>query len=60
MNNNKYFFCYDKELAKFLAFEKQLPYITIAINPRTLKKFTLFERTLELTQSLDEWSKKNN
>lgn len=58
MNNNKYFFCYDKELAKFLAFEKQLPYITIAINPRTFKKFTLFERTLELTQSLDEWNKK--
>ncbi|MBY6278447.1 hypothetical protein [Symbiobacterium thermophilum] len=50
-----YFFCYDKRLADFLRYEKNIQYITKAYADRTLKKFYLFPVTDELNQAIKEY-----
>ena len=51
----KYFFCYDKRLADFLRYKKNIMYITKAYADRTLKKFYLFHVTDELQQAIKEY-----
>ena len=50
----KFYFCYDSQLANKLKQEKQ-KLITVAISPNTGKKFWLYQRTIELTRTLDEY-----
>ncbi|MBE2922279.1 hypothetical protein HPJ93_10830 [Anoxybacillus flavithermus] len=50
-----YFFCYDKRLADFLRYKKNITYITKAYADRTLKKFYLFSVTDELIQAIKEY-----
>lgn len=51
----EYFFCYDKQLADFLRYEKNITYITKAYADKTLKKFYLFHVSDELQQAIDEY-----
>ena len=49
--------CYSDKLTKYLN-ERGLPYLLIAIDVVTNKKFWLFEKTPELFFYIDEWKNK--
>ena len=49
--------CYSDRLTKYLN-EHGLPYLLIAIDVVTGKKFWLFEKTPELFSYMDEWKNK--
>lgn len=55
MKNQNYFFCYNKQLFKFLHDVKGIDYITTAKDIRTGKIFSLFEKGEDLQQALDEY-----
>lgn len=52
---NKFFYCYNRHLARFLSKEKSIRYICHAIHPRTKKDFFLFHADDELTESIEEY-----
>lgn len=54
MNANEFFFCYDKELAKYLRYEKGIGFITKALHTGTKSEFWLFYRDEELEKALDD------
>jgi hypothetical protein len=62
MNRNceKYFFCYDSNLARFIRFKKDIDFITHAIHPKTHNEFWLFERSDELDSAITEYTSKIN
>ncbi|WEZ09563.1 hypothetical protein P5663_06880 [Priestia flexa] len=51
---DKYYYCYSPYLQQFLN-EKDVAYITIAINPANGNKFALYEITDELSVALTEY-----
>ncbi|WP_339171210.1 hypothetical protein [Anoxybacillus sp. FSL W8-1294] len=53
-----YFFCYDKRLADFLRYKKNIEYITKARSVKNGFIFYLFEKSESLQESIDEWLKK--
>lgn len=55
---DKYFFCYDKRLADFLRYEKNIEYITKAKSVKNGFIFYLFEKSENLQSAIDEWLKK--
>lgn len=55
--HKEYFFCYNKQLFSFLHDVKRINYITVAINPRSRKTFSLFKINDELEEALAEYSK---
>lgn len=57
MNTNEFFFCYDKEVAKFLRYEKNIRFITTALHKETKAEFWLFHRDVELDKALQEINK---
>jgi hypothetical protein len=54
MNNEQYFFCYNKRVSDYLI-ENGLNYITVAIDPRTKKMYSLYRQTDELKKLLTEY-----
>lgn len=58
MAKGNYFFCYDKRLADFLRYEKNIEYITKARSVKNGFIFYLFEKSERLQESIDEWLKK--
>lgn len=52
--NDKYFFCYDEKIAKYLRYEKGIQFITVANHVKTGKTFYLFEQSPELTEALSD------
>lgn len=52
-----YFFCYDKRLADFLRYKKNITYITKARSVKNDFIFYLFEKSESLQISIDEWLK---
>lgn len=48
-----YFFCYNKIVSDFL-YRKGIKFITIAIDKKTNREFSLFKVTEELQQALEE------
>ena len=58
MNTNDFFFCYDREVAKFLRYEKGIQFVTKALHCKTKAEFWLFPRDEELENALDEMSNK--
>lgn len=57
MNTNQFFFCYDKEVAKYLRYEKNIRFITTALHKETKAEFWLFHRDVELDKALQEINK---
>jgi len=57
---NNYFFCYSPNLYKHLKYNHNISYITKGTNPSTYKDFWVFEKTDQLKQILDTWTKKKN
>lgn len=53
-NNKNYFFCYSKKLSDFLQSQGNM-YITIAIDPKTKKIFSLYYIDDKLQRSLDDY-----
>jgi hypothetical protein len=51
----KIFFCYDKNLFKFLHLKKKIPFITIAINPKSKRTFSEFVIDDELQRAINEF-----
>ncbi|WP_169823946.1 DUF5659 domain-containing protein [Bacillus marinisedimentorum] len=49
-----YFFCYSKRVSDFLA-SKGIQFITVAIEPKTKKMFSLYEINEELQKALDQY-----
>lgn len=56
MTNQDFFFCYKKDLMKFLRYEKGLSYIVRALNPNNSNEYWMFERTSELNKALEEYN----
>lgn len=54
MNTNEFFFCYDRELAKHLRYDKGISFITKALHSETKSEFWLFYKSDELKNALDE------
>lgn len=54
ISNNKYFFCYDRNLSEHLI-KNGHRYITRAKGLKTNHEFALFEKTDKLKQLLDRW-----
>lgn len=52
--SNKYFFCYDKKIMKYLKYDNGIPFITSALHEKTGKKFWLFEQSSELKEALSK------
>jgi hypothetical protein len=53
-NHSKYFFCYDRNLSKYLV-KKGHKYITRARCLKTNHEFALFEKTDDLKMILERW-----
>lgn len=51
---DKYFFCYDEKIAKYLRYDKGILFITSALHEKSGRKFYLFEQTEELAIALSE------
>lgn len=54
MKTSEFFFCYDKELAKYLRYEKGIEFITRALHSETKSEFWLFYRDEKLDKALNE------
>jgi len=54
---DKYFFSYDKNLSRFLI-DHGHKYITKAINIKDKSVFTLFEKTDDLIELVNEWNER--
>jgi 3-deoxy-D-manno-octulosonic acid (KDO) 8-phosphate synthase len=59
INSKSFFYCYDYNLTEFLRFTKGIDYIIKAKHPKTNRLFTMFYRTKELTEAIEEWKKIN-
>ena len=57
IDRNEFFFCYDKEVAKHLRYEKNIRFITTALHKETKAEFWLFHRNAELDEALQEINK---
>jgi len=53
---NDYFFCYTKELAKFLRYEKKIEYVSKTKHITSDKILTIFERTEYLDKAISEYN----
>ena len=54
MNNRNYFFCYNKKVSDFLK-SKGIEYITVAIEPKSKRFFSLYYIDDKLKKSLQEY-----
>lgn len=54
MEKDQYFFCYNKQVSDFLS-EKGMKYITVAIDPKTRKMYSLYKQSDLLNQLLTEY-----
>lgn len=54
-----YFFCYNKTVSDFMR-TKGIHHITVAMDVKTKKIFSLFEITNEFQQALDEYKAQSN
>jgi hypothetical protein len=48
-----YFYCYDRELMKYLRYENNIQFICTALHQKTMDQFWLFERSDQLYASLN-------
>ncbi|MCY9007166.1 hypothetical protein [Peribacillus frigoritolerans] len=55
MSNKDFFFCYDKKLFRYIKDVKGLDYITIAKNPTTDKTFSMFMKSDQLQNAINEY-----
>jgi hypothetical protein len=60
MKNTDFFYCYNKNLFKYLHDVKGIDYITVAKNPTTGKTFSMFYKNDILQIALDEYKQKQN
>lgn len=51
---NKYFYCYNARMSKFII-DKGVQYVTQAYHKETWNMFTLFERSDQLEQAIQEY-----
>lgn len=51
---DKYFFCYNRYVSDYLT-EKGIKSITIAIDPKRKKMYSLYKQTDELSKALTEY-----
>lgn len=56
ITNNDLFYCYSLSLHKFLNTTHNLTPLTVAINPKTGRKFSLYQRDSDLKRALDEYN----
>jgi len=54
-SQDELFFCYSPNLYKFLRYKKDIEPIDIKVNRRTHKKYSVFIKSPELQNCLDEW-----
>ena len=52
--NQNFFFCYNRDLFYYLK-SRNISYITIAKNPTTDKTFSLFQKSTQLQNALDDY-----
>ncbi|MCA1021616.1 hypothetical protein [Halobacillus litoralis] len=57
MDKDKYFFCYNLSLGRFLKDEMGIKYITHAVHPKTKNAFFLFEYTDELRVAIARYKR---
>lgn len=61
MNKNiEFFFCYTKRLSDYIWKKAGIKAVTVAINPRTGKKFSLYIKDEKLKKLIDEYEKVEN
>lgn len=53
-NKSNYFFCYNKTVSDFM-YSKGVHYITVAMDVRSQKIFSLFEVTPEFQSAMEEY-----
>lgn len=53
-NNRDYFFCYNKTVADFM-YTRGVHYITVAMDVKSQKVFSLFEVTSKFQAALEEY-----
>lgn len=53
MSNNQFFYCYSSLMQHFLHKECGYKYVTKAIHPKTKGEYWLYERSPQLTESID-------
>ncbi|MFV2046877.1 hypothetical protein CJ195_21855 [Bacillus sp. UMB0899] len=58
MNNKNFFFCYNKAVSDFLK-DKGVQFITVAIEPKSQKMFSLYQVDDNLQQALNEYKQQN-
>jgi hypothetical protein len=53
---SKYFFCYSKQLHKYIQSHYNISYICTALHETTNKKFWLYERNEQLNNALQDYN----
>jgi hypothetical protein len=54
MKDLQFFYCYDKNVMKWLRYEKTIPFVCTGKNVNNDKQFWQFIKTPELLQALEE------
>lgn len=57
MEQEKYFYCYNKEVSDYLA-SKGIKYINVARELKSNKIYSLYKQTEQLTKALTEYKNK--
>jgi len=56
MQTNDFLYCYDQELANYLRYTKNIPFITKARRYDTHKIYWMFHRSVELQNAMEDWN----
>ena len=51
----QFFYCYNKQLFKYLHDVKGIEYVTVGINPASMKTYSQFIKTDQLNKALEEY-----
>ena len=55
MTKSDFFFCYNKRLFTYICQVKNIPYITIGINPSNKKLYSMFIKSIDLQKAIDDY-----
>lgn len=53
---NNHYYCYSKQLHKYIQEKHHIKYVCAALHEKTLKKFWLYEKSDQLNNALQEYS----
>ena len=60
VKNEDLFYCYSRKLSDYIYHESKIVPLTVAINPKSERIFSLYGKSPELQQVLDKYKKQNN